>query len=424
MRHQARRQCWHYWNVETQILTPLKYSPWRLVTSGVLLKAIIFLVGTVALASVTFFLIVLFPLLPFWAQILGQIDAWRSRPLLPEPLREERQFSWNWNLVWKNAFTSSAWRQGLVAVLEMVLGLLAFMGAMFTAAFAVVAYRLIVGEGIWLTATRWVFHSGDPLWQRILASIVAIAVVLLFIYLLVALALIQVFLIRGLLSPQALEEQIEKLSEKNTEMVTAFEVERQRIERELHDGPQQHLANAAIQLGLARNQLGSTPADEQLELAQEQIECASQALRSALRGLRPRTLLEDGLEDSLKEMASAAPIPTHVTYELQERLDPAVEASLHFVVAEVLANTYRHSRASRVDIRVSQQGRNVVLRMSDDGVGGADPLLGTGLLGMENRAKMLGGSLVIDSPMGGPTVVELTFPVRTPRPTGVKRGRQ
>ena len=171
MWHQTRHGRWHYWNVDTQILTPLKYTPWRLVTSGVLPKAIVYLVGTVALAFITFCLLVLFPLLPFWAQILGQIDAWRSRPLLPEPLREERPFSWNWSLVWKSAFTSSAWRQGLVAVLEMVLGLLAFMGASFTAVFAVVAYRLVVGEGIWLTAARWVFHSGDPLWQRVLASI-------------------------------------------------------------------------------------------------------------------------------------------------------------------------------------------------------------------------------------------------------------
>lgn len=393
-------------------MKPLRCSPWRLVSSGILFKATVHLVLSAALGLLTFVFVVLFPLLPLWVQVLAQIDQARSRLLLPKRVRRQQPFRWEWQAIGPRAASLSAWRQSLITLLDVLMLMVVPLLGTLIAMMFVVTFRVVTGGDVQWDAHRWLINPDSTVLQRVLGTLIALAILILLLHLVPLLATFQAYATRRLMDTAVLEQQVTRFNNKNTELIETFEAERQRIERELHDGPQQHLANAAIQLGLARSQLGPSAVSGQLEAAQQQIEEAAKALREALAGLRPRTLLEDGLEGDLREMAEVAPIDVAVNYGLSARLDPPTESSLHFVAGEFLSNTYRHAMATRASLDLSDQGGNVVLCMQDNGVGGADASRGTGLIGMANRAKLLGGHLEVSSPQGGPTVLRVSFPVR------------
>ncbi|MFT0848698.1 histidine kinase [Actinomycetaceae bacterium L2_0104] len=400
--------------MDKEIFAPLCQMPWRFVVSRWPWLCVGYLTGTVILAVVTMGFVVLFPLLPLWVQMMGEIEVRRADVLLPRRLRTGLGQRWDWNALWSRLRSVAGWRQAALAMLVVVLAVFALIVAFIAVTLAVTVYRLIEGRGVLLTGTHWILSAEEPMWQRLGVAALFIAAIVMALYILTAVALLQVLLTRTMFGVDSLQWQVGRFTERNTALVTAFEAERQRIERELHDGPQQHLANAAIQLGLARSQLREGGADAHLELVQSELEAGAQALRSALRGLRPRTLLEEGLGADISEMAKSAPIPIDVAYDVDRRLDPATEASLHFVVAEFLSNTYRHSRAYEVRIHVSEVDGMLCLAMMDDGVGGADSRGGTGIAGMMNRARLLGGTLELTSPHGGPTRITLRCPLEIP----------
>ena len=398
--------------VDKEIFAPLRRAPWRFFMSRWPWLSVAYLAVTVALGAVTFGFLILFPLLPAWMLLLGEIEVRRAAFMVPgtsvihrEPIR--------WKELWDSLRRVVGWRHVVLCVMVAALAIAVFFFALVMVVLVGCIYRIMVGEGVFLSESRPILTGADPLGYRIGGILGLIGLVILTTYLLTAIALLEVFVTRAVLGADALERQVAQFSERNTALISAFEAERQRIERELHDGPQQHLANAAIQLGLARTQLeGQTSAaDSRLELAQSEIEEAAEALRAAVRGLRPRTLIEDGLGADIHEMTAHAPIPVKLAYSLEERLDPAMEASLHFVVAEFLSNAYRHAHATHIDIRVWQDERTLHVVMGDDGVGGADPRLGTGIVGMMNRAHLMGGMLTVSSPVGGPTEMRLICPV-------------
>lgn len=451
--------------VDKEIFEPLRRPPWRLLASRWPWLSIVYLTGTVALSVVTWGFIIVFPLLPGWMQAMGEIETRRSNLLLPPRQRLKKTQSWDWRAMWDRIRSILGWRQAVLTILVVAFALGALIVSFVVIVFVGTTYQVITGYGIDISE-RVVATNLDPWWQRALAVVVLLILVGVGLYLLMALALLEVAMTRAVLGTDALEQQVARFSARNTELMTAFEAERQRIERELHDGPQQHLANAAIQLGLVRALLSvstemgpsglvsSGPAARsgsskcagpdtsshpsgpdasslsvgsmtspsssvavRLELAQSEIEAAADALREALHGLRPRTLVEDGLGADIAEMAAHSPIQVEVAYEVRDRLDPAMEASLHFVVAEFLSNTYRHARATHVQIRTWESDGTLNLVMNDDGVGGANPLAGTGIMGMENRARLMGGTLEVSSPPGGPTEIRLHCPVTRAEPT-------
>jgi signal transduction histidine kinase len=209
-----------------------------------------------------------------------------------------------------------------------------------------------------------------------------------------------------------LERRVESLSESRAGVVDAADAERRRIERDLHDGAQQRLVSLAMNLGMARENLRDLPdeARKVIEEAHDEAKEALTELRTLVRGLHPVVLEDRGLDAALSGIAARAPLPVRLSVDMGERASPTVEAVAYFVVSECLTNIARHASAARAEIEVTREGDSLQIRVRDDGVGGADPALGTGLASLAQRARSVDGTLRLDSPPGGPTVVTVELP--------------
>jgi signal transduction histidine kinase len=209
-----------------------------------------------------------------------------------------------------------------------------------------------------------------------------------------------------------LERRVESLSESRAGVVDAADAERRRIERDLHDGAQQRLVSLAMNLGMARENLRDLP-DEARKVIEEAHEEAKEALaemRTLVRGLHPAVLEDRGLDAALSGIAARAPLPVGLSVDMSERASPTIEAVAYFVVSECLTNIARHASATRAGIDVRREGGTLRIRVTDDGVGGADPARGSGLASLAQRARSVDGTLRLDSPPGGPTVVTVELP--------------
>jgi len=209
-----------------------------------------------------------------------------------------------------------------------------------------------------------------------------------------------------------LEQRVAGLTESRSALVQAVDAERRRIERDLHDGAQQRLVSLAINLGLARAELPDLPqpARAVIESAHEEAKAALVELRDLVRGLHPAVLDDRGLDAALSGIAARAPLPVRLTVSVSERAAPAVEAVAYFVVAEALTNIAKHAKAAEARVEVERTGARLRLRISDDGVGGADPAFGSGLAGLARRARSVDGTFSLSSPVGGPTVIIVELP--------------
>ncbi|MEV0900214.1 sensor domain-containing protein [Actinoplanes sp. NPDC049802] len=194
--------------------------------------------------------------------------------------------------------------------------------------------------------------------------------------------------------------------------VDAQAAELRRIERDLHDGAQARLVSLGMTIGLAEEIIEDDPAAARKLLAEarENSTTALHELRHLVRGIHPPVLAERGLEGAVQALAMALPIPTAVTAVVPGRLDTPVESAAYFAVAEALANATRHSGAAHASVEVRHSGGLLMLRVSDDGRGGADPGGGTGLRGIERRLAAFDGTMSLSSPPGGPTVVTMELP--------------
>jgi signal transduction histidine kinase len=220
---------------------------------------------------------------------------------------------------------------------------------------------------------------------------------------------------RALLGPSRaadLERKVESLAESRAGVVDAADAERRRIERDLHDGAQQRLVSLAMNLGLARATLTDLPEPvmQVIADAHEEAKAALAELRNLVRGLHPAVLEDRGLDAALSGIAARAPLPVRVDVAVPERASPTIEAVAYFVVSECLTNIARHSGATQAGIDVKRTGDTLVIQVTDNGVGGADPAGGTGLASLARRAKSVDGSLQIESPAGGPTVIAVELP--------------
>jgi signal transduction histidine kinase len=195
-------------------------------------------------------------------------------------------------------------------------------------------------------------------------------------------------------------------------LVAAADAERRRIERDLHDGMQQRLVALAMDLGVARDAYPDAPEPLRAALGRTHDD-AKQALadlRHIVRGLYPAVLDDRGLDAALSGIAARSPVPARLRVELPRRPPRAIEAAAYFVVAEALANVAKHARATRVGVDVRLDGSTLHVRVSDDGVGGARPGGGTGLLGLAQRVASLDGTMTVTSPAGGPTTIAVELP--------------
>ena len=197
-------------------------------------------------------------------------------------------------------------------------------------------------------------------------------------------------------------------------IVEAADAERRRLERDLHDGAQQRLVALSLKLALAKAKLGEDgEARALLEEAHADSCAAVVELRDLARGIHPAILTDRGLRPALDELAARASVPTDVDAP-EERMAPALEATVYFVVAESLTNVGKYADATRASVAVARDDGHLVVEVRDDGRGGADPAAGSGLRGLADRVGALDGRLEVDSPDGFGTRVRAELPLATP----------
>lgn len=233
-------------------------------------------------------------------------------------------------------------------------------------------------------------------------------------YLLAALAGGHAALARAVLSTgpgEELRTELVEMSASRVRLAGAFEAERRRIERDLHDGAQQKLVGLTLQLGLAQLDLPEhSPAAGAVATAHAQAKELMGELRELIHGIRPQILTELGLPAALRELAGNSVVPVTVDAELPGRPAEHLEATVYFVVAEALANIAKHSGARAARVTVRHTAGQLVAEVVDDGRGGADPAHGTGLVGLADRAAVAGGRMRCTSPPGGPTTIRVEVP--------------
>jgi signal transduction histidine kinase len=220
----------------------------------------------------------------------------------------------------------------------------------------------------------------------------------------------------------AVEDQLAEVRASRARIVAAGDAERQRVERDLHDGAQQRLVALTLALRMARSRLGEE-ADPSvrvsLEQAADEARAALSELRELARGIHPQILTEAGLQPAVESLASRAPLPVSVDIEPDARYPAPVEAVAYFVVSEALANVAKYAAATVVHVRAGWSGGVLTVEVSDDGQGGADPTAGTGLRGLIDRVAAVDGSLEVTSPRGAGTRLTARIPAGPPVRAGV-----
>jgi signal transduction histidine kinase len=213
-----------------------------------------------------------------------------------------------------------------------------------------------------------------------------------------------------------LRTTIEELRASRTRIVETADAARRRIERNLHDGAQQQLVSLALTVRLARSKLdddtGTATARELLDRAAGEADVALRDLRELARGIHPAVLSDRGLDSALEALANRLPLPVEIAATPAERLPETVEAAAYFVVAEAITNVAKYAGATHATVNVTRDDGTVVVEVSDDGVGGADPAKGSGLRGLADRVAALDGRFEVDSPRRHGTTVRAVIPCR------------
>jgi len=394
---------------------------------GVAWFTIFLTLGTTSLSLIVF--VVGLPLLALtlWlARIAGRVQREVAgtlvdaripgRPSVPVPSDQ----SW-WRRLLEPVLDLSTWRALVyLLVFSFPIGLGLFI-------VAVVLWSVALS---FVTAPIWYLaipsdHRGDVFWDgnQLDTHLEWIGVVgggallvLLTPWILRGLIALDVFLMRALLGPTRgeLERAAARHAEQRDLAVASAAGDRRQIERDLHDGAQARLVSLAVDLGRARRRLedgGSS--EEAAELVRSAHEEAKQALveiRDLARGIHPAVLTDRGLDAALSSLAVRSPVPVSLRSEIGERPPEPVEAAAYFVVAEALTNVARHSEADHAAVSVVRDDGVLVVEVRDDGVGGAEGRSGSGLAGLRDRVGALGGTLVVESPPGGPTSITVVLP--------------
>ena len=209
----------------------------------------------------------------------------------------------------------------------------------------------------------------------------------------------------------ALRQRVSALTESRTAAGEAEAQTLRRLERDLHDGPQQRLVRLGMDISAAQRRMGDDPTQARalLDEAFQQSQDALAEIRTLSRGIAPPILAEQGLPAAITALAARGSVPTSVDVEPVQLSDAAQNAT-YFVVAEALANMEKHSGARHASVEVREVGALVLINVSDDGMGGASAAKGHGLAGLIDRLRGVDGTLTVSSPQGGPTQLTATLP--------------
>ncbi|WP_256841982.1 sensor histidine kinase [Ornithinimicrobium cryptoxanthini] len=397
----------------------------NLLTGLVALALIVcIIVGAVLLVAAGAGVLLLWPALwlawLFAKAEIGRLEAFTGRRITPHV--STGQPSWVTTLGVSSAHRRAAAYSGLHALWGLLTGVL--VSALLANCLALLALPLYAGRipegGVHLLGVV-------PLHST--AAWVGTWVVALVVLLLLPLAARQVTqvdtqLVRSLLGQDPeeeiaqLSERVETLTTSRTETVDSVESERRRIERDLHDGPQQRLVAIAMDLGMARERLAHDPEGARglLDKAHLASKEAIVEMRHVARGITPPILADRGLDAAVSALAARSAVPVTVEVRGVDRLDPTTEAIGYYCVSELLTNVAKHSQARQATVRLDLHRHlsppALVIEVEDDGVGGADPRGGTGLVGLRQRVTSVDGTLAVRSPAGGPTTVVIQLPAR------------
>jgi signal transduction histidine kinase len=357
----------------------------------------------------------------FAARWIAAAERGRAQLLLgervppPAPLRRPEGFL----DVLKVALADSAgWRALLYLFVLFFTGTFAFcvVVTLWSAAFFLTTYPLwyhtaLDGGGITINSDHPV-HSAGGFALLVLAGLLFLFVTPWIVH---GLATVDRILVRSLLGPGFLSDRVQALQVSRGHAVHTAAADLRRIERDLHDGTQARLVALAADLGMAKEKLAAGDDPEHaaalVATAHGEAKQALAELRDLARGIHPAVLTDRGLDAALSALTARSPVPVTVIADLPGRPAPAIEAIAYFCVSELLANAIRHSRASAISITITRLGGEFLLvEVRDDGIGGADPSRGTGLVGLAERIATVEGRFFVDSPPGGPTIMTVELP--------------
>ncbi|HET9894012.1 MAG TPA: sensor histidine kinase [Streptosporangiaceae bacterium] len=207
----------------------------------------------------------------------------------------------------------------------------------------------------------------------------------------------------------ALRAQLKEVSESRLRIIEAGVAERRRIERDLHDGAQQRLLGLKIMLAAAESDVTDEPARAVIARIRSELGAVLDELRDLAHGIHPAVLSQFGLEQAIKSMAERHVIPIVVDLPAG-RFDDAAELAAYFLIAESVANAVKHSGASHISVRGELSGGTLVIRVTDDGRGGANVNAGSGIRGVTDRVHAIGGEISLESPLGQGTSITVRIP--------------
>jgi signal transduction histidine kinase len=414
-----------------RVLDPWRHtSTWWTLThlvSDVVLGAITFtFVVTLIATTVGLLVTVIFAIPAFWLLMVGargfaHVERSRASALLglelADPVPPLQRTVW-WRRLLERAKSAARWKEVGYLLLLLPLGLLntVLVVAAWCGSLALLALPLYVSALPEGSAKFWLFEvaSGGDAWLVALAGLAG--VVLVAPWVTVVLGRLDRVTCSWFLGPDqsALQEARVRAAESGrAAAVGSAEAERRRIERDLHDGAQQRLVSLAMELGATREHFD----DEDKEVvrarvvhAHEEAKAALQEIRDLVRGIHPVILEDRGLDAALSAVVARAPIPVSLEVDVDPRPSPEVESAAYFVVSEGLTNVARHSGATNAAVTLVRAGEHLVVEVRDNGDGGADGNGGTGIAGLRERAASLGGSIHLDSPPGGPTILRAVLP--------------
>jgi signal transduction histidine kinase len=212
-------------------------------------------------------------------------------------------------------------------------------------------------------------------------------------------------------------ESRSQLAASRARIVAASDETRRRVERDLHDGVQQRLVSLALEVRAAQAALPPTVTEVRSELSRvvKGLTETLDELREISRGIHPAILSVGGLGPALKTLARRAPIPVALDVRVEDKLSEGVEVAAYYTVSELVTNTAKHAHASTINVAVTSADGVVHIVARDDGIGGADPARGSGLVGLRDRIEALGGTISVRSPKGEGTAIEVALPLEGDR---------
>lgn len=340
-------------------------------------------------------------------------DPYRPPPLSASGRPLAGVARWRWILG-----DPATWRDLAWLVLAVPVGLLMLLPA---------ALLYYVGEGIVLAAGLWrpIHDAGYGRWygpvhiesyvDAAFAAVFAVLFFLVWIYFAPAMIRAHALFTRTLLGPtrsEALAVRARHLARTRDDVIDSGATELRRIERDLHDGAQARLVAMGMTLGAVERAMENNPetAKKLLAEARSSSAAALTELRDLVRGIHPPVLAERGLVDAVRALALATPLPIRTTSDVIGRPAAPVESAMYFAVSEIVANILKHSGARAADITLTYEHGMLRARVVDDGHGGAAFDAGSGLAGIRRRLAAFDGNMTLNSPSGGPTIIEMEVP--------------